>query len=111
LCAFCGASALNREHVSADWLRAFSRHPRGRYRTGIVGSPDGLRDWISTTYNHKVRRVCHGCNGGWMSDLENQAKPILAPMINRETLFLGPTEQAVLARWLYKTALVVAPYQ
>jgi hypothetical protein len=31
----------------------------------------------------KLRKaVCQSCNGGWMSELEKAAKPILSPMIN-----------------------------
>jgi hypothetical protein len=107
-CAFCGGLSLNREHVWPEWLRSFSHHSAGRYQTGIVGSTEGLRDWTSTSFNHTVRRVCPDCNGGWMSQLEGQAKPILVPMIQGETRLLSPSEQAVIARSLFKTALAVA---
>jgi hypothetical protein len=43
-----------------------------------------------------VRRVCQGCNGGWMSQLEAQAKPPLEPMFDGNAVTLESDQQAVL---------------
>jgi hypothetical protein len=55
----------------------------------------------------QVRRVCQGCNGGWMSQLEAQAKPLLEPMFDGEPMTLRPDEQAVLAAWTVKTLMML----
>jgi len=49
--------------------------------------------------------VCEACNGGWMSNLEVAAKPILFPPAGRETLSMA--DQEVFARWLTKVAVVL----
>jgi hypothetical protein len=51
-------------------------------------------------------RVCGTCNNGWMSSLENRAKPILIPLIDGQRSIFGFTtdERLVLARWAAKTA-------
>jgi hypothetical protein len=55
----------------------------------------------------QVRRVCQGCNGGWMSQLEAQAKPLLEPMFNGEPVTLEPDKQTVLATWTVKTLMML----
>lgn len=52
----------------------------------------------------KVKQVCGGCNNGWMSVLEDQAKPVLRDVadLNRDTLTLD--ELRLLALWAAKTA-------
>ncbi len=49
--------------------------------------------------------VCKACNGGWMSALEVTALPILVPP--DPSAPITPGGQAVLARWLLKTAAVL----
>jgi hypothetical protein len=55
-------------------------------------------------------RVCSQCNAGWMSDLENKAKPILLPLIGQERTIFGLSEPACLiaARWAIKTAVILS---
>lgn len=48
--------------------------------------------------------VCVKCNGGWMQDLEDAAKPILTPMIKGESIDLSPEMQQVVSAWAVKTA-------
>jgi hypothetical protein len=55
----------------------------------------------------QVRRVCQNCNGGWMSRLEAQAKPLLEPMFDGKPKTLGPDEQVVLAAWTVKTLMML----
>jgi hypothetical protein len=50
-------------------------------------------------------RVCEHCNNGWMSHLENQAKPILLQLIADPQGLgkLSPNERHILALWTFKT--------
>jgi hypothetical protein len=56
----------------------------------------------------QVRGVCESCNGGWMSDLENSAKPIIGPMIQGSGIRLDHPSQYVAATWLIKTELTLS---
>lgn len=54
-----------------------------------------------------VKSVCEECNGGWMSALEESAKPVLLPMIeDRGAVTLSVGEAETVATWAIKTALV-----
>jgi hypothetical protein len=53
-----------------------------------------------------VKRVCAGCNNGWLSKLEARVKPLLAPLIRGGNQTLTPNEAATAALWCAKTALI-----
>jgi len=59
-----------------------------------------------TIGSFKAGRVCAGCNNGWMSQLENAAKPILIALIEGTRSFpdLDRDERFAIARWTLKTA-------
>lgn len=111
LCVFCAAS-LNREnrskeHVIPQWLLDFLG-----IREEIIEpthfSSDGS---TQTKRNHTLEgllagRVCESCNGGWMSTLEQEAIPILKPLINgeRAVVELNERERQIIGRWTAKTA-------
>jgi hypothetical protein len=70
-----------------------------------VGAPRD--EWITTEFSNTARQVCQAnCNGGWMNDLENEARPALEPMIQGRGLDLNEDGQAAVAAWGAKTALV-----
>jgi hypothetical protein len=54
----------------------------------------------------KAKHFCKACNEGWMSSLENQAKPIITPLLADLAVPLDGSKQHVLARWSVKTAIV-----
>lgn len=54
-----------------------------------------------------VRDICTTCNNGWMSQLEEQVKPILTPMLRDQPRTLTAPEQHLLATWATKTALTM----
>jgi hypothetical protein len=56
---------------------------------------------------YKLPVVCRdNCNGGWMNRLETRASRLLKPMIRGEAIDLSETDQALLAVWATKTALL-----
>lgn len=58
--------------------------------------------------SRKVRVVCKVvCNTGWMSDLEVRAKPVLAPLILGQEVALSEDDQALVALWAVKTAMML----
>jgi hypothetical protein len=55
-----------------------------------------------------ARVVCAKCNGGWMSQLETQAKQLLVNMIRSTDVpvVLTPEQQVVVSTWMTKTTMV-----
>jgi hypothetical protein len=41
------------------------------------------------THSRTIKRVCKSCNSGWMSRLQQAAKPILVPMLMGEAIKPG----------------------
>lgn len=113
-CVFCGddSKPLHKEHIFADWIAKIY----GSMPTGISQAVDqhGItKTWGKNAFQDKVRIVCQDrCNGGWMSDLEDQIKPILGPMITKGwSTSLSPVSQREIAFWAVKTALVLDQFQ
>jgi hypothetical protein len=103
---FCGGPANSREHVWPQWV---SRHFVGRL--SLVDVSRGVPPRSMHILDAQVRRVCQGCNGGWMSQLEAQAKPLLEPMFDGKPVTLGADQQAVLAAWTVKTLMMLDLWQ
>jgi hypothetical protein len=64
------------------------------------------REWPRLPFREDARIVCKTCNGGWMSDLEKAAQPVLERPIRRKASTFGTPHQTILATWALKTALV-----
>ena len=110
-CVFCRKDAtLTAEHVLPQWIRPHVSDPGGRgthTRTEIrVGEWVDERSFAAKPAALKVRSVCATCNNGWMSDLEDEAKPFLLSMINGHRRTYYRRGQCLIATWLLKTALV-----
>lgn len=109
-CIFCGSTAkLTREHVFPQWLReVFPDLGEADYlRRLVTFSRDESHQRPGRTFDVVVRDVCEECNNGWMSALEEQARPILTPMLRDEPRTLTAPEQHVVATWPTKTMLTI----
>jgi hypothetical protein len=108
-CIFCGGTPLTLEHLWPDWLRR-ELGPVGRSAHHLEQDENGVetRDVTFETppFNQQVRAVCATCNGGWMSELEAAAKPILLPLIEGRGGNLDRREQQVVATWALLKACV-----
>jgi len=105
---FCGATgSLSTEHVIPKWLRK------------ELGIAEPVREFSGTTYIGAAQtlavvfhEVCVSCNSGWMETLEAATRPVLGPLLlgaaPGTTHVLDPGEQAILATWAVKTALLLA---
>jgi hypothetical protein len=82
-----------------DYIRAFQSS------TGEGSS----QSWPGKPFGVTVGDFCEKCNTGWMSDLEDEAKPVLAPLIQDEPGPLTILEQELITRWTTKTVLAVGP--
>ncbi len=105
-CVFCGGERLTREHVWPQWIVAAIRQHVGPGPIRVARPGDTPYD--VPELDVAVRMVCATCNNGWMSSLETGVRPALEPMIlGRLPVLLTPAMQALLARWAFKTALMV----
>jgi hypothetical protein len=108
-CIFCGGTPATREHLWPDWLRR-EVQIREAFAHRIEQETDGVetRDISFTTppFNQVVKAMCGRCNGGWMSNIEANAKPILRDLIYANGRTLEPDEQRKLASWAFLKACV-----
>jgi hypothetical protein len=103
-CIFCASpTAMTKEHVIPQWVEP---HMVGDgVFTATRNTPDGRSSSHTTTrLPWVVKRVCATCNSGWMSSLENAAKPYVEPMILGTQTTLHPAAQRIVVRWALKTA-------
>lgn len=103
-CVFCGARPVTREALIPKWLRKLLKE-----RTGAAfDRTPGRKPWVMSLLTTVRRQVCAACNNGWMSELENEAKPVLTPMLLDETSVLSPRQQVTLAKWAMKFVMVAS---
>lgn len=108
-CIFCGGAGLTKEHLFADWLTELFPHAEKDRRT--FGTTTEWPNFTLTAENghsgaKKVREVCNTCNNGWMSRIDERAKPIAVEMIQAKPITVAPEDQKTLATWLTKVAMV-----
>lgn len=112
-CVFCGGQAGSQEHALPDWLAKTMGYEDAPVLPFTRGEHCGLQ--VQGNYRAAgkliTKRVCSGCNGGWMCELEGEVKGIIGEWVTpqrddlkRETLTISREELAVLNRWLIKTA-------
>lgn len=88
-CIFCGGDDLSRKWDIAE---------------EIAGKLDRIQRAPS---QQTLRVVCRTCNSGWMSSLQNDAKPILIPFIKGRWSILSPRDQKILAAWATMFTMVI----
>jgi len=106
-CIFCGGRVSTKEHAFPQWI--LDRVGDVWVTTEVTfGATGEHRRWIGRRRkaHARVRYLCVTCNGGWMSDLENRARPTLNAMMSDFTLRLDAAEQQLVAAWCIKTAMV-----
>jgi hypothetical protein len=113
-CIFCDEfGPLSAEDPIAHWLDKLLQHfttgPRIRHTRKVVEAGEVLDERSGTRQTlsvYKVPVVCQRtCNGGWMSELEQEAIPILSPMVLGHRRGLSMDDQSVIARWMMLKAL------
>lgn len=109
VCVFCGGRPLTREHLWPDWLRAYFGDPERLHRHGSSDDQrlDVLREWTAKAATQTARITCKGCNNEWGSSMEDDAKPLLLPMISGKRQRLSQTSQRVISTWAAHTMMVI----
>ena len=86
-CVFCGGAADSREHIISKWVgKKLGELPNARTEFHVR---DGERiiEKVELKASSPItgltsRSVCRTCNSGWMSQVEDGAKPILNALID-----------------------------
>lgn len=99
-CIFCDNRAGSREHLWPQWI--FARRDFGAFRLQRANGPEVVLNDTGLT----VKTVCAACNTGWMSKLEEEIKPVLAPMFDDTSITLNKVQQRLLAVWITKMAFL-----
>jgi hypothetical protein len=108
-CIFCGKQAkLTKEHIFGQWLkshvRAYSNHTehktRFRNSEGRFSYAQGRLHKKRPPYLSNLRLVCQTCNNGWMSRLQEDAKPILVRLIEGDWTQLEIDHGARISSWV-----------
>jgi hypothetical protein len=100
-CPFCNLYDPTDEHVYPQWLS------RELTSIGELVDPSGEHGPRKVHKLDTTAPVCADCNHRWLSVLENDTKPILAPMVRGENRRLLPEQQRLIAAWAAKTALML----
>jgi hypothetical protein len=97
---------MTREHVWGEWLRQIvpaemNKHEVRAERIGAPGTPmqAEMRLRAGDPLSSTVKVVCAACNNGWLSQIQERAKPYLIPLIRGQPTALGPDGQRAVAAW------------
>ncbi len=115
-CLFCDeASRYEKEDVLPVWLAEVLRQMnpgmkydshRMRVREGRIDRQHISRGHGSVAGVHKLPIVCRSCNGGWMSEIEQHAKPILTPLVQGLRTTLTVQDQYTVSLWMTLKSLM-----
>src|SRR5215469_2737801 len=84
-CVFCGTPGVTKEHVWGKWLKPYIPRTMINYRKFHVSQDGQIPDVkeelrAGDPRSLSVKCVCRTCNGGWMGDLQEAAKPVMIPL-------------------------------
>ncbi len=113
-CVFCNCKGhKSKEHLWPRWMHRY---------LPLEGNGENVREvsehkWKDQVASKQLRRqgnlvttkfrvVCKSCNSGWMSELENEVKPLLVKILNSEKVALDKNAQNLLARWVSVKVIV-----
>lgn len=107
-CIFCGHDGkLTSEHIWGAWVtdyvpRTTNKHTYANILVPRPGEaePPIERIRAGDPLSSQVPVVCGACNSGWLSQLQNRAKPFLAPLFKGEECVLEPAARTAIAAWV-----------
>ncbi len=103
-CIFCAQKADSKEDAWPLWLtERFIAPGTLEFQPGI-GAP--LMSRPTERPEVRIGWFCEKCNNGWMSQLENLAKPVITRLLDQPTDVLNVHDRKTLALWSVKTAMV-----
>lgn len=101
-CLFCNNIPLTKEHVLPQWLRNHYSE------VSVINEfTSNHKQWITQPFDLTAKVVCKNCNEGWMSDLEDDFRPIFNEMLALRDLMIDEPKQSIIALWVQKTVLML----
>lgn len=115
-CIFCMSPNVTHEHVFSKWMHPYL-DTRALRANGIIQFY-GRKGIETVTFKFKgplrhwqIKCVCGGddqtCNNGWMRKLEEEAEPILAPLMQGQETRILEADQKLIATWAILKVMVV----
>lgn len=104
-CMFCDGRASTKEDAWPLWLVRKFPDPVG-VTVEAQRKDNRPTHWRQRGHFAKAKFVCKSCNNQWMSQLENQAKPIIERLLSNAESRFDSIDREVVARWVLKTAMV-----
>jgi len=113
-CIFCGRRGLSKEHVWSKWTHNLvprledGLHERVTISArGAKAAPPSHKQYQGSANTIQLRKACkRHCNSGWMSQLDEAAKPIMTRLILSEPIELDPDAQKIVATWFAMKAMI-----
>jgi len=107
-CIFCGGRVNSKEHAWPNWLvKLLKQTADEQVATDAQFAGGEVKRWVGVDAAIKFKNVCQTtCNGGWMSELEDRARPILTDMLMGKPVTLSATQQLTVSAWLTKCAML-----
>ena len=119
-CIFCGETRnLSKEHIFADWMAPYlPPSPEGTLHVveyfshddeGQIDERVRERGRLQNAGDHRARGlkvVCRPCNNGWMSRLQELARPYLEPRLQSRWAFVPVAGQRAIACWAAMFSMV-----
>lgn len=97
---------LSQEHVWGEWLKdyvrsGFNKHHLHHEEVGRPGTQnrETLTLRAGDPLYSKAKVVCRGCNNGWLSGIQERAKPYLVPLIQGHSAVMGTPAMDAIAAW------------
>ncbi len=113
-CVLCGSTigrnTRSQEHIFAKWIRDLfpDEGPTTQTRkTQTRGGELETEIWEDMPLNVRVKDVCKPCNNEWCHQIDDEAQPILEPMILGQPAQLSADAQTTAAVWATKTFLLL----
>jgi hypothetical protein len=88
----------------ADWLRGYIPREMAEHYTAshtfVPGKPERLlKHRTGDPHSIRIKCVCRKCNNDWISELQENAKPYLVPMLEGTKITLAAKGQRAIATW------------
>ena len=107
-CIFCERpGALTAEHVWGDWVKQYvprfgNKHTQARVFVPKPGepAPPTVKIRAGDTIDSAPEIVCSDCNSGWLSGIQNRAKPYLIPLFEGRSCVLDAVAQRAVVSWI-----------
>jgi hypothetical protein len=105
---------MSKEHLWPEWMAPFipkgandiHRETWDTYDVVTPVRPTQITDRQGHVTTKKLKKVCISCNNGWMSRIEDHAKPYLLPMMYGQGINLDVRAQKAVIDWIVLKCMV-----